>query len=963
MFGVWKTSVRHNASCPGESLGEKRPHGGMPAGVTAGASTPHRTDVTGSTVEEASTAKEPSDTSEADARSQFDQSFNIWPPVRSVVYSEGAERQLDVYFPLELSNLDYTTRILQSAGHALRQLYAHLMQENLGPPAREGSLPLTVDDMDNPRAFRHALSARAVEGYAKLINMELESFKEAITEIQAADKRLACPPSTNHWTNPTVRKLFDVATRLVACSSSAGFSSHIHRNLSSLSRQYEKHMMYRQERLHASLSASTARKVEDDEGFSPSTPDLNNLPTTSAAIDAGQMDGEDGEDEDSFTERRNRMMARVLACERKVKMLPPMQGSGKEGEEGAVEILSREVEARFVLMDLLRRCREHEAQHMRAGQLKQAEEERIRGRELSERLHRKTDAVQFAWNRVAPINVDREAAHVLKDVDGLSAEAAQDRKYQDAAELKEAVTRLEATRAALDFRRKAAVVEECKAEKRAMVKVFKRDVEDLGVSVSALPALTEESQPPTKLMEETSSVERRIAKLASQWAKEEAKDEVKPQLVPQQQATGSRRAPIRRRRSSVTEYKPAPASAETLELETLSKQARRMSERVHWRNEMCLLVAEIVAASEHDAKKIVLERLAHALEPSQAELAGRVAAMLMEEAQDNLAMCQRMDDWPTLSVAAHEKGRTLVLERRKQKKRWDGTNHKEVKGWMVVTFGEWGRGEVQFREPCGVAVNKQDQYLVSDRSNHRIQVLTASGRLWKTVGSRGSGPGELESPSGVAVGKEGEIVVADRGNNRVVVFSPKGEFLRDIGDGVGSSDTQFQAPSSVAIGPQGEVVVSDYGNHRVKVFTIEGELLRVLGESEDRAERLHYPAGVAVSADGILFVADSGNHRVVALTEDGEVVQEYFGDKGGDLADLHAPLGVTIGAAGEILICDSGHHRVLVLDAEGYLLYCFGFKGQDFGELQCPRGVAVGPHGMLAVADYGNHRLVLCERC
>lgn len=194
------------------------------------------------------------------------------------------------------------------------------------------------------------------------------------------------------------------------------------------------------------------------------------------------------------------------------------------------------------------------------------------------------------------------------------------------------------------------------------------------------------------------------------------------------------------------------------------------------------------------------------------------------------------------------------------------------------------------------------------------------------------------------MGKEGEIVVADRGNNRVVVFSPKGEFLRgqfdltlragtccsgpretaitaphltsvpmprgcsprlsavdavasDIGDGVGSSDTQFQAPSSVrvpfdhnfafsisrqaeleanslaqvAIGPQGEVVVSDYGNHRVKVFTIEGELLRVLGESEDRAERLHYPAGVAVSADGILFVADSGNHRVVALTEDGEV--------------------------------------------------------------------------------------------
>lgn len=42
---------------------------------------------------------------------------------------------------------------------------------------------------------------------------------------------------------------------------------------------------------------------------------------------------------------------------------------------------------------------------------------------------------------------------------------------------------------------------------------------------------------------------------------------------------------------------------------------------------------------------------------------GTVAAQ-MEEAQDNLAMCQRMDDWPTLSVAAHEKVVSLAKRAR-----------------------------------------------------------------------------------------------------------------------------------------------------------------------------------------------------------------------------------------------------------------------------------------------------------
>jgi hypothetical protein len=68
----------------------------------------------------------------------------------------------------------------------------------------------------------------------------------------------------------------------------------------------------------------------------------------------------------------------------------------------------------------------------------------------------------------------------------------------------------------------------------------------------------------------------------SQWAKEEAKVEqhgTAPETVSGQ--AGSRRGPMVRRRSSLTEYKPAPASAEALDLEALLKQVCLDKSRWH----------------------------------------------------------------------------------------------------------------------------------------------------------------------------------------------------------------------------------------------------------------------------------------------------------------------------------------------------------------------------------------------
>ena len=46
-----------------------------------------------------------------------------------------------------------------------------------------------------------------------------------------------------------------------------------------------------------------------------------------------------------------------------------------------------------------------------------------------------------------------------------------------------------------------------------------------------------------------------------------------------------------------------------------------------------------------------------------------------------------------------------------------------------LQFGEFGVLEGQFTEPSGVAVNAQNDIIVADTNNHRIQIFDKEGRF------------------------------------------------------------------------------------------------------------------------------------------------------------------------------------------------------------------------------------------
>ena len=151
----------------------------------------------------------------------------------------------------------------------------------------------------------------------------------------------------------------------------------------------------------------------------------------------------------------------------------------------------------------------------------------------------------------------------------------------------------------------------------------------------------------------------------------------------------------------------------------------------------------------------------------------------------------------------------------------------DAQGNLLDEWGQQGHGDGQLDRPSGIALDNDENLLVVDTRNHRVQRFTPDGRFLVKWGSFGSGEGQLNMPWGVAVSREGEVYVTDWRNDRVQKFTAGGEFLLAWGES-GSGPGQFNRPAGIAVDGDGDVYVADWHNHRVQVFSSEGDFLAEL---------------------------------------------------------------------------------------------------------------------------------------
>merc|ERR1719233_651080 len=255
---------------------------------------------------------------------------------------------------------------------------------------------------------------------------------------------------------------------------------------------------------------------------------------------------------------------------------------------------------------------------------------------------------------------------------------------------------------------------------------------------------------------------------------------------------------------------------------------------------------------------------------------------------------------PTASLATPVPSAPIVYPPKAQIKRQKMIYH--------CKFGEFGILEGQFTEPSGVAVNAQNDIIVADTNNHRIQIFDKEGRFKFQFGEVGKRDGQLLYPNRVAVVKtSGDIIVTERSpTHQIQIYNQYGQFVRKFGANI------LQHPRGVCVDSKGRIIVVECKVMRVIIFDQMGNVLNKFGCSK----HLEFPNGVVVNDRQEIFISDNRAHCVKVFDYEGNFLRQIGGE-----GITNYPIGVGINGAGEITIADNHNNfNLSVFSQDGQLI-------------------------------------------
>jgi sugar lactone lactonase YvrE len=147
-----------------------------------------------------------------------------------------------------------------------------------------------------------------------------------------------------------------------------------------------------------------------------------------------------------------------------------------------------------------------------------------------------------------------------------------------------------------------------------------------------------------------------------------------------------------------------------------------------------------------------------------------------------------------------------------------------------------GNGRMaRFDGPCGLALDGSANVIVADSRNHRIRIISPTGKTETIAGSDSgfvdgpAGQAKFNTPCGVAVAKDGTIYVADTGNQRIRAIRA-GQVTTVAGSGLGFADgvgsaAKFNLPVGVAVSSDfSTVLIADGLNKRLRAINPAGQV-------------------------------------------------------------------------------------------------------------------------------------------
>jgi len=278
----------------------------------------------------------------------------------------------------------------------------------------------------------------------------------------------------------------------------------------------------------------------------------------------------------------------------------------------------------------------------------------------------------------------------------------------------------------------------------------------------------------------------------------------------------------------------------------------------------------------------------------------------------------------------------------------------QVKERRLEVVGELDLKGETLQNPSGIAVNSKGLIAVVDNSGHCILIFNKEGKYLRKFGCKGENAGQFNSPSGVTYLNDDEILVADRLNHRIQWFNVQtGNVVKTFGK-QGKGKGEIQNPLSVCMDGEGRVVVADFYNNRIQVFTKDGKPLFQFGDSG--SEKLIGPTA-CIFHQNKFIVSDWKNNCLIIFDHSGKFLLKT-GEQGKGDGQLNCPRGLCLEKCGNhhnILVCDRDNGRVVQFSVEGV------FTGKFVTELQDPVGIATTPDGRILVTDWWAKKIYILK--
>ena len=276
----------------------------------------------------------------------------------------------------------------------------------------------------------------------------------------------------------------------------------------------------------------------------------------------------------------------------------------------------------------------------------------------------------------------------------------------------------------------------------------------------------------------------------------------------------------------------------------------------------------------------------------------------------------------------------------------------EVQKRKLEVDGELHLQNETLQNPAGVAVSGKGLIAITEFWKNRILICDKEGKIVREVGCKGVNPGQLSGPAGVTFINDDEILVAEELNHRVQQFKVHSEqnFVNRFGF-YGTGDGSFNGATSGCMDDKGRIIVSDLNNHRVQVLARDGAPILKFGDNDPG--KLNRPV-TCVCYKNMFIVADSENSCLKVFNSSGNFLRK-IGERGNADGQFLKPYGVCVDQHGNILVSDKDSGHVQQFTIEGH------FIGKTVAKLKWPWGMATMPDGRILVCDFSAGKVIFLK--